>query len=266
MSLLLWLFSTGLIWFFLFDYLWLFTPDANTISKNIPVLVFAKEESSPIDTKDSEKDKKLEAFRSTTLKNRLAKIWKDKSDLSGSVALSIMNAKKQFPRPGWQRATNYDEVETLKQMVDLQLQNDYLNQRIQELTEIVESMEQIPDLAFENGEVIVEYNYSRPPNRTKSSHALKTTFKEIFENICVDFLDVMLPEVKIQISIVKFIKTKTGHSNIDLKDSQIVKKILIQFKGLNLIKSNYSKENKLLFWGLTRKGQQIRDQAILVRK
>lgn len=237
------------------------------ISKNIPVLVFAKEEESSIDTTSPEKNKKLKEFRDSALKNRLAKIWKDKADLSGSVALSIMNAKEQFPRPGWQRATEYDEVDTLKQIVELQLKNDYLEQKVRDLSEIVESMEQNPNLAFEDGEVTLEYSYnSGYPSRHRNHNRLKTTFKEIFDHICVDFLDAAQTEVSIRNSLTNLIRNKTGHENITLDDTQIVKKVLLQLKGLNLIKSNWSKGNRILFWGLTKKGEQVRDQTILVRK
>lgn len=87
------------------------------ISKGIPVLVFALDETvnlSPdkVDT-DIHKLTKLDDFRKKDMRNRLASIWRSSDDLVGKLAISIMKAKTEISRPGWQRAT-YDEISLRK--------------------------------------------------------------------------------------------------------------------------------------------------------
>ena len=48
-------------------------------------------------------------------------------------------------------------------------------------------------------------------------------------------------------------------------DRQFVKKILNQFKALNLVYSNWNSDKSKLFWGLTTKGELVRNKMILVR-
>jgi hypothetical protein len=66
-------------------------------NKDIPVLVFAIDDSVvlPCD-KQEQDDKKIEYlknFRKKALTNRLASIWKTSDELTGALAISIMRAK-----------------------------------------------------------------------------------------------------------------------------------------------------------------------------
>lgn len=107
------------------------------ISQSIPVLVFALDSS--IELPDIKKENdiiksgKLEEFKNLAMKNRLASIWKDTSDLVGKVAIAIMQAKQEIVRPGWVRGGAYEESILLKQIVDLKNQNEILSQQLSEL-------------------------------------------------------------------------------------------------------------------------------------
>lgn len=81
--------------------------------------------------------------------------------------------------------------------------------------------------------------------------------------IATEMMDVSITENSIE----ETIKTNfySGDNTVHLNDSQFVKKILNQFRALNLINSSWSKENKKLFWGLTSKGCKVRDDLILIR-
>ena len=46
-------------------------------------------------------------------------------------------------------------------------------------------------------------------------------------------------------------------------DEQFVKRLLNQFKALDSLYSSWDKNNKCLFWGLTKKGMRERDKMIL---
>ena len=63
-------------------------------------------------------------FKEKTMKNRLASVWKDLSELAGQAAISIMNAIKTIDRPGWvisNELSEYNNVNLLTQINDLTL-------------------------------------------------------------------------------------------------------------------------------------------------
>jgi hypothetical protein len=76
-------------------------------SKDIPVLVFAINDSINLPDDKQDKDQKmiesLNKFREKAMSNRLATIWKTSDELTGALAISIMRAKVEISRPGWQR-------------------------------------------------------------------------------------------------------------------------------------------------------------------
>jgi hypothetical protein len=93
-------------------------------SKDIPVLVFAIDDSVVLPDDKQDKDKKmiesLNNFRKKALSNRLATIWKTSDELTGALAISIMRAKAEISRPGWQRATDYNEGSLRREIMELQ--------------------------------------------------------------------------------------------------------------------------------------------------
>jgi hypothetical protein len=44
-----------------------------------------------------------------------------------------------------------------------------------------------------------------------------------------------------------------------------VKKMLNQYRALNLVYSYWNNDNRELYWGLTNKGRKVRDDTILIR-
>jgi hypothetical protein len=74
-------------------------------------------------------------------------------------------------------------------------------------------------------------------------------------------LDVTIAESEI-FNAIKF-KMFTG--NTFFADHQLVKRIMNQFKALGLVYSFWSKEKSNLYWGLTTKGQKVRDDMTLIR-
>ncbi len=123
------------------------------------------------------------------------------------------------------------------------------------------SLREQNNIAFENQEIKIEYHYYE--NHRTRYGSVATNLKEIFKVIATEMIDVPITENSIE----ETIKTKfySGDYSVYLNDSQFVKKILNQFRALNLIKSSWSKDNKKLFWGLTSKGCKVRDDLILIR-
>lgn len=235
------------------------------IERGIPVLVFAIDDnvklaSDKIETDEDKKDK-LKKFRTKAMTNRLVSIWTSTEDLTGKLAISIMKAKTEIKRPGWQRAVDFDEASLRREIMTLKSENEHLSNDLKAAREEISSLTEQNNIAFENQEIKIEYHYYEN-HRTRYGSAA-TNLKEIFKVIATEMMDVSITENSIE----ETIKTKfySGDYTVYLNDSQFVKKILNQFRALNLIKSSWSKDNKKLFWGLTSKGCKVRDDLILIR-
>lgn len=104
------------------------------IDKEIPVLVFALDDSveigpEKIETDDIKKGKLVE-FKSKAMRNRLASVWKDQTDLMGKVAIAIMQAKNEIKRPGWHRGNNIEIERLQKQIKYLEEEKENLQKQI----------------------------------------------------------------------------------------------------------------------------------------
>lgn len=92
--------------------------------QQIPVLVFAIDETVelPADKVEiaPEKIESLKRFRQNAMTNRLVSLWKTPDELTAALAISIMRAKSEIERPGWQRAADYDEATLLRDIMYLQ--------------------------------------------------------------------------------------------------------------------------------------------------
>lgn len=230
--------------------------------KGIPILVFAiNPHDQTVETKYLDK---LQKFRSAAMGNRLVSLWKDSSELVGQVAIAIMNAKENSPRPGWQRATDYDETSLLKNIVDLQKENDSLKTQIEALEKSLDSIQDNPDLAFEDGEFEVIVKSHKFGTKKMYEEKLNLNLKELFGFISRVFLNVSVTESTIESTISDYIKSIGEYYS--LSDKQITKKVLLQYSALKLVKSNWSESKNRLYWSLTKKGELVRDEMNLLKK
>lgn len=107
------------------------------IEKGIKVvaLIHGKPEDIPSGKSETEpalRDR-LEAFRVKVSKNRLVSFWTEAKDLSGIVALSVMNAIRMYPAIGWVRANQVSNTELLTELNDLRKNKEQLEAEIQTL-------------------------------------------------------------------------------------------------------------------------------------
>ena len=106
------------------------------VSMNIPILVFVMDSSVVIPQEeivaktetDSEMNDKWKKFRKKVMDNRLVSRWHSACDLSSQLAISIMKAKTEIYRPGWQRA--YDDEQRKSQIFDIQRTLDLLKENV----------------------------------------------------------------------------------------------------------------------------------------
>lgn len=232
--------------------------------KNIPVLVFAVDESIETDDnkkeKDNDKKERLGAFRKKALSNRLASIWKTMDDLTGKVAISIMKAKTEIKRPGWQRAVDYDEVSLRREIMELKSQNEQLENDLERAKKEIVSLTDNSDYAFEDEKIELKYHYSGQYGVRHDS--IQTNLEEIFKIIATEMLNVSISEILVESAIKSYFFKETYNKFFD--DSQIIKKLLNQYRALNLVTAKW--KDKALYWGLTEKGERVRDEMILIKK
>lgn len=231
------------------------------ISKGIPVLVFALDESVKLPKEKVDSDPlqllKLKKFREKAMTNRMATIWRTPDELIGHLAISIMKAKSEIKRPGWQRAVNYDEASLRRTIMDLQSDNEQLRKDISEKQSIIDSLMEQNDLAFENCTINFDYYYyktaysgSKSKNEKVSEHK-EIPLTELFKVISLEMLDVAVSEGKIVKAIKSILFCKD--SNLYFNDSQVIKRVLMQLSELKLIYSFWSDSKNTLFWDLTEK-------------
>lgn len=212
---------------------------------------------------DEGKVHKLEEFRTRAMTNRLASVWHTSDELTGKLAVSIMNEKSQIKRPGWQRAVDFDEVSLRREIMKLQESNQKLKEELQVANERITALTEQNDVAFEDCEVRLDYHYYYGSNKRKITDHKMVQLKAIFSVIATEMMDVMITENAVTSVIERnIIKLETS---VYFDDDQIVKRILNQLRGAGLISSKWSNEKNVLFWGLTDKGRKMRDDIILVR-
>lgn len=234
------------------------------IEKGIPVLAFLIDDSVELPSDKIEHDvvsiEKLKLFKINASKNRLVSIWKTPDELIGQVAISIMKAKIEIKRTGWQRGTSYDEASLRRQIMDLQIENTSLNNELNNARKTIELFTTNTDIAFEDCTIELEYLHAIKNYTIK----LNKTLQEIFSVISTEMIDVSVLESSID-NALKISFLSEGY-NFHLTDKQLVKRLLNQFKMLGLLQSRWSDSQSKLFWGTTKKGQMVRNEMILIRK
>ena len=210
------------------------------ISKNIPVLVFALDDSVERDDKNCNEDDikkgKLAEFKSRAMGNRLASIWKDQSDLMGKVAIAIMQAKSQIERPGWHRGSDKEKERLLQELVDLQKENEELKNNSNNTQLMTESNQLQKD--FYNKEIELHYT---------ERIMIITANTDIKKKVVITTLDELFKFISLRITGVKKMSEfrdavssfQTGYNVLE-QDALIVRNKLEQLK---LIESFVGKDD-----------------------
>ena len=235
------------------------------IEQGIPVLVFAIDENIELASDKVETDKskieKLKMFRTKAMTNRLASIWATPEDLTGKLAISIMKARTEIKRPGWQRAVDFDKASLRREIMELKNENKKLADDLKAAREEISFLTEETDIAFEDCEVKIEYHYQSQSGLRAGS--LNVSLQDLFITIATEMMEVSIVEPLVE----KAIKVKFLFGKIEsrLDDKQFVKKMLNQYRALNLVYSYWNNDNRELYWGLTNKGRKVRDDTILIR-
>lgn len=156
------------------------------ISKNIPVLVFALDETVEIANDKIEhdviKNGKLAEFKVKAMRNRLASVWKDQTDLMGKVAISIMRAKSEIKRPGWHRGNDEARERLLLEIKALQNENEALKK----MNVIADEKNLTINEHFYGKEITLHYTeniFMMTFNTKINKREVKTTLDKLFKFI-----------------------------------------------------------------------------------
>jgi len=218
------------------------------IEKGIPVLVFALDDETRDQDEPADKKEKLAKFKEKAMSNRLASMWKDSGDLQGNVALSIMKAKEEFNRPGWQRAQDYDELSLRQEIEKLRSQLEATEKERDDYKKSLDDYSAInTDLAFDSGNETVAIQYRMGSGFSKPYTYASATFTwvELFKRISIDMVNISITRNDIYNAVSALVNHNT------ITDSTVINVIINQFLELGLIESNY--KNGSLWYSLTPK-------------
>lgn len=224
------------------------------ILKNIPVLVFSIDDSVELDLSKQETDDikrgRLAEFKSRAMRNRLASVWKDSSDLVGKVAISIMRAKQEIDRPGWHRGGELEQTELLKQIVELKRQNDILEKQISEYTvnSLTEGEDKLPFYGY-----IIKLHYTEICYVFTSETIIKEKDIDVTLDKLFKFISLRLTGRHGTNDFIDAVSDFVSGYYVDRQQALIVKNQYIQ---LGLIKSSIDKKGTEMI-ELTDKGIEV---------
>lgn len=210
------------------------------IDKGIPVLVFVLDDSVEVDDDKMESDDikkgKLAEFKSKAMRNRLASVWKDQSDLMGKVAIAIMQAKNEIKRPGWHRGNDEEKERMLKQIEFLQAENEVLRKQIS--SDGISKKGVDFEEAFYGKEIILHFTEKVlifTSNTVIDKKTVKTTLDDLFK-----FVSLRITGIKKILEFKEAISSFQGGYYVNEQDALIVRN---KFEQLNLIESFIGKDD-----------------------
>ena len=239
------------------------------VSQKIPVLVFAIDDNVNLQDDKVETNpiaiEKLKCFKEKAMKNRLASIWKDKGDLAGNVAISIMKAKEEILRPGWLRGNEINTEEVLIKYNKLQEENKLITEknielqnRITELTAVNE------DLEFKDSLIRIDFYLITNLKKHESKPFYKNMFiKDIFAYVSLFMNFAPVDEDELNHLILMAV---TGTKYSFLMDEALFKKLSLQFIALNLMNCYADTSRNKVLYKLTTKGLKIREELNTFKK
>lgn len=213
------------------------------INLGIPIIacIHSNPDSFPVNKSDIEPDAKhkLNEFRNKVMHHRMVSYfsWNTPSDLSAEVVVALVNAINDYPRPGWERVSSYENSDLLNQINDLRIEND----RIKVLLDGEKQLEKDKQLImqFPWSEIRTFTAYSKLDDFKNISIPVSLTWSQIFSifsSILLVESDISLihnalnnalfldhtpyfrvPDVEFQLIVAEFLK----HGIIDVAQNKI---------------------------------------------
>ncbi|WP_318371002.1 DUF4062 domain-containing protein [Enterobacter sp.] len=224
------------------------------VEKGLKITVLMHEDPDSLPAKKTELNtearEKLAKFIEKAQTDRLRRTWSSVKELPGLVALSMSKTIKTYPATGWVRADKVSNESDLRELIELQRENEELRRRLEEKTNT--------NLNYEGEAAGLEcqFNYSYKlsphdifygkPQFGKSS----TSFLELFKYLSFFIFKSMNESDthgKCNSYIDKFVGQPSYSTYLDETDFQTIS---LQFLALGLIEINEGQ------WSLTEHGKK----------
>lgn len=240
------------------------------IEKGLKVIAFLHEEPDSIPVNKTDNDPtlrdKLAQFREKVGKGRLVKYWKEATELSGLVSLSLHKTIKTYPAVGWVRATSAASSDLLAEIHALRKENDEL-QKMQLSKK--STLPDIRNIAGMDEKIIIEGKYKTTYGGSRAWQYC-TTWDYIFNAVAPMLLtrpnDASVKSY-LKTHFLKYAQITNDRFNESL-DEQVFQTIKVQLMAYDLVSIDYlatTGGGMGLFWSLTEKGKAMMMQLRVVR-
>lgn len=217
--------------------------------KGIPVLVFVKSDIENIPASQTDNDPKckelLLEFRSTAMKNRLAKFWNDKMELKYKVHESLSRAFKMSPRSGWVKGDMIVNTDILIELENLRKEKSELEGKIKLLQEKKDKEVEMENIA--QGDDVIQINYKWTDDEYyQFNDKIDITWNQLFKLIAPEISGVELSSsVKkiLEDKLQDLIEYSCEEIEVNGNDFNTIK---YQFDELDLIKLKLVRNNECL--------------------
>ena len=253
------------------------------ISRQVPVMTFLHKDIGKIPREKTETApelmKKLQAFQEKVKTDRLVKFWSDASELTGMVAISLMQTIKTYPQVGWVRSNMATSAETLQEINELRKKlaelEDYKN-KIEKEKIINSSIENLAGLekTIEIKDVAIRSYWGREDKGEREIEwKIELTLKQIFEIVAPKIMYSSVRETQVKTHLMNVLYNQA--TKIDVRDFYTprmnityLNTIKIQFIALGFIEvyiEKTEKGNTVYCWKLTEKGYATMMQLITLK-
>lgn len=235
------------------------------IEKGLKVIAFLHEEPDSLLSNKTDNDPtlrdKLAQFRKKAEEGRLVRYWKEATELTGLVAISLIRTIKTYPAVGWVRATSAASSELLAEIHTLRKENEEFRLKL-------ESSEKRPFTVIDGIAGMDEKVRLYGRSYEHGDWDTLTTWGQIFGYIAPLLLE-RPADKKVQIDITQFFLNEVGMDDETFFfDNEVFQTIKIQFMAHGLIRVDCLKTtagDMALFWSLTEKGKAMMIQLRVVR-
>lgn len=233
------------------------------LSRGLPILGFVLDETVtwPKDKSDTDKVsiKKLRAFKDK-VKAKPVSFWKSGDDLYGRCSIALMKAFSAYPREGWVRTSEVQDVAASKEIIRLSAENAELRSKVKTYEE--QAVKQAG---------IVQVIETMRKNRQKLHFFRKNgkTWEEGEEVTLYQIFEVIAPEMQVEFALshlAKFIATQVnGMATKELRATwptprNVLRTILADLAALGCVEPSKRRKpvaDKEEYWALSATGMAL---------
>jgi len=257
------------------------------ISRQIPIMTFLHKDIGKIAQEKTDTHpeliKKLHAFQEKAKKGRLVKFWSNAAELTGIVAISLMQTIKTYPQIGWVRAnlsTNAESLQEInelrKQLADLEAYKSAIEkEKILLNSSLIKNLAGL-DRSIEIKDIAIYNDYGRK-GRMEHEWKIEITLEQIFAIIAPKIMYPSVKETQVKTHLMNTLyNLATKNTKIEKKDFytprmsiSYLNTIKIQFAALGLIEiytEKTEKGNNVSCWRLTEKGNAKMMEILCLKK